>query len=271
MSRPAIRYPVNHHLAQILERAVILAGVRAGPVVVEAGVFNGDEPERPGQWPNWDRFGDSWSGRASLLPAAGLELAVSRAKVRSPEHRPGAGTDAWKWHLAARMERPLAGGRAYALGEWARTEEAEGFFVFRSLLVEAAWSRGRCAPYYRFERSDRPEDLRTTDPFRSVRPHLENAIAGTTRWTVHTLGYGVNLATHDQLDLRPFLEVSFGTMRNIDAGIFQPRAFYGRESFHALSVGLKASWRLAGHRMGRYGGLFEDDAARGDVHHHSGM
>ena len=51
MVRPFLRYPVNHHLAQILERAVAIAAVRAGPVLAEAGLFNGDEPERPGQWP----------------------------------------------------------------------------------------------------------------------------------------------------------------------------------------------------------------------------
>ena len=271
MSRPAVRYPVNHHLAQILERAVVIAGVRAGPAVLEVGVFNGDEPERPGQWPNWDRFGDSWSARLSVRPGRGMELSGSRAKVHSPEHRPGAGTDAWKWHLGARIERPLGGGRLYALGEWARTAEAFGFFVFRSVLLETAWSRGRHAPYYRFERSDRPEDLRTTDPFRSLRPHLENSIAGTTRWTAHTVGYSVGLTSASRLDLRPFVEVAFGTMRNIDGGVFQPRVFYGRESFNTISLGLKASWRLAGHRMGRYAGLLEDGPTRDEVHHHSGM
>src|SRR6185295_7516327 len=48
MVRPFLRYPVNHHLAQILERAVAIAAVRAGPLLAEAGLFNGDEPERPG-------------------------------------------------------------------------------------------------------------------------------------------------------------------------------------------------------------------------------
>ncbi|HZI74571.1 MAG TPA: hypothetical protein VFD73_11255, partial [Gemmatimonadales bacterium] len=57
MSRPALRYPVNHHLAQILERAVAILGVRAGPVLLEGGLFNGDEPERPSQWPKISRFG----------------------------------------------------------------------------------------------------------------------------------------------------------------------------------------------------------------------
>jgi hypothetical protein len=42
MVRPFLRYPVNHHLAQILERAVAIAAVRAGPLLAEAGLFTGD-------------------------------------------------------------------------------------------------------------------------------------------------------------------------------------------------------------------------------------
>jgi hypothetical protein len=68
MARPVVRYPVNHHLAQILERVMVIAGVRTRWGAVEAGVFNGDEPERPGQWPRLSRFGDSWSGRLTLHP-----------------------------------------------------------------------------------------------------------------------------------------------------------------------------------------------------------
>ena len=33
MVRPVLRYPVNHHLAQILERAVAILGVSSGPVM----------------------------------------------------------------------------------------------------------------------------------------------------------------------------------------------------------------------------------------------
>ena len=49
--RPVIRYPVNHHLAQILERAVIIAAARHGPAGIEAALFNGDEPERRASGP----------------------------------------------------------------------------------------------------------------------------------------------------------------------------------------------------------------------------
>jgi len=42
MSRPFIKYPVNHHLAQILERAVVIGVARAGSMSLELARFNGD-------------------------------------------------------------------------------------------------------------------------------------------------------------------------------------------------------------------------------------
>lgn len=258
MGRPTLRYPVNHHLAQILERAVAIAAVRTGPVIFEGALFNGDEPERPGQWPRWGRFGDSWSARFTVLPAPWLELSASRAKVHSPEHRPGAGTDAWKWHAAARLQRAAAGGRLYALAEWGRTEEAGGFFVFRTVLAEAEWRRGPHRPYYRFERSDRPEDLRELDLFRSVRPHLENAILGTTRFTLHTVGYGFEReAGVGTLAVQPFVEATLGRARPTMGGVLTPEILYGTDRVRSVTAGVRLSWGLAGHRMGRYGGLLE--------------
>jgi hypothetical protein len=141
MTRPALRYPVNHHLAQILERVVAIAAARVGPLAGEFGLFNNDEPERPGQWPRLGgRFGDSWSARMTATPTPGLELQGSHARVHSPEHRPGAGTDQVKWSLSTRWSGPVTGHPVYAMAEWARTSEARGFFVFRSLLAEGAWS-----------------------------------------------------------------------------------------------------------------------------------
>lgn len=264
MSRPVLRYPANHHLAQILERAVLVAGLRQGPVLLEGSLFNGDEPERPGQWPRFsNRFGDSWSARLTLIPVTGIELSGSRAKVHSPEHRPGAGSDAWKWHLSARVDRPVGTGRLYTLAEWSRTEEAEGFFVFRSALAEAAWRVGRHQPYYRFERTDRPEDMRELDLFRSVRPHLENAILGITRFTLHTVGYGYEFtAIRGAATIHPFVEATFGTAKNDGGGVLTPEILYGTERVRSVSVGLRLGWRMQGHRMGRYGDLLDSS------HHH---
>jgi len=264
MARPVLRYPVNHHLAQILERVVVIAGVRAGPVALEASLFNGDEPERPGQWPRVNRFGDSWSARATVFPIPRLELQGSYARVRSPEHRPGAGTDQNKWSLSGRWaDRSL-----YGLVEWARTSEAEGFFVFDSFLAEGAWSTGRSRLHYRFERTERPEEERTLDPFRSVRPHFENTTQGTTRWTIHTAGYGFRLGDATQpLGALPFVELSHGRIADVGGGLFDPRVFYGKTSFWSVSLGVRLNLGMEMHRMGRYG-VAQDTAKEPESEHH---
>ena len=254
MARPVVRYPVNHHLAQILERVVAVAGVRVGPVVAEASMFNGDEPERPGQWPRVSRFGDSWSGRLAVLPAENLEIQASHARVHSPEHRPGAGTDQNKWSVSGRWDGAVGAYPVYGLVEWARTSEAAGFFVFRSFLAEGAWTAGRSRLHYRFERTERPEEERTLNPFRSVRPHSENSIQGITRWTVHTAGYGYRL-WHPAASpgVEPFVELTYGRIAEVRGGLFDVREFYGNDSFWSVSIGVRVSMGMRMHRMGRYG------------------
>jgi hypothetical protein len=257
MSRPVERFPVNHHLSQVLERALALVAVNVGRATVEAAAFNGDEPTSPGDTPNLSRFGDSWAARLTLRPALGLEWQVSTAAVHSPEHRPGAGTDARKWSSSLRADRQLGRADLYGLAEWARTSEAGGAFVFNSVLLEGALTTGRHEPYYRFERTERPEETRTLDPFRSVRPLLDNSILGITRWSIHTAGYRVRFRTTRRLGLEPFLEVSYGRIAKVGGGLFDPATFYGRDSFRSGSVGLRLDWGMRGHRMGHYGVLME--------------
>jgi hypothetical protein len=267
MSRPPVRFPVNHHLSQILERAVGILGVRVGPVLLEGGLFNGDEPDRPGRWPELSRFGDSWSGRLTVYPLAQLELQGSHAEVHSPEHRQGFGTDQDKWSLSGRWTGTLRDSPLYALVEWARTSEAEGFFLFHSLLGEGAWNPGRHRLLYRFERTERPEEERLLNPFRSARPHLENSILGTTRWTIHTAGYGFQLTPVRGLEAVPFVEVSFGRVGEVGEGLFNPEVFYGKTSFWSLSLGARLNAGFPLHRMGRYG--VAQDTAAGAAHHHN--
>lgn len=256
MSRPPLRYPVNHHLAQILERAVAIAAFRQGPVTAEAGLFNGDEPERPGQWPRIGRFGDSWSARLTGTPSPGLELQGSHARVHSPEHRPGAGTDQDKWSLSARWDRRIGGHPLYGLVEWARTSEAGGFFVFQSFLAEGAWTVGRHRLHYRFERTERPEEERISN-FRSRRPHLENSILGTTRWTIHTLGYTLPGVEVGGLRLEPLGEVSLGAIVRVGSGLFDVVTLYGDDKFWSWSLGVRLAAGGRTHRMGRYGAAAE--------------
>jgi hypothetical protein len=268
MSRPILRYPVNHHLAQILERAVAIVGLGLGPVMVEGGLFNGDEPERPGQWPRVSRFGDSWSGRLTIRPVNELELQGSHASVRSPEHRAGSGTDQSKWSVSGRWSGSLGSFPMYGLLEWARTSEADGFFAFHSVLAEGAWSTGRSRLHYRFEQTDRPEEERASSLFRSRRPHFENSILGQTRWTIHTAGYSFHLEYPPaRLDLWPLVELSFGTMRDTRGGLFDARSFYGKNSFWSLSLGARLRLGMGLHRMGRYGVAEETAAIMGVPHH----
>jgi len=264
MIRPPLRYPVNHHLAQILERAVAIAAIRHRGVSGEIGLFNGDEPERPGQWPRiGGRFGDSWAARLTGEPIAGLELQGSHARVHSPEHRPGAGTDQSKWSLSARWDGPLGRLRTYALVEWARTTEAGGFFAFSSLLAEGAWDAGRHRLHYRFERTERPEEQRISS-FRSLRPHLDNSILGITRWTIHTAGYSSPRLRWGQLSGQPLLELSYGRVAKVGGGLFDIRQLFGREDFWSATVGVRLGFGGGAHRMGRYGAALSD----GHSHRH---
>ncbi|HEX7918602.1 MAG TPA: hypothetical protein VF454_04315, partial [Gemmatimonadales bacterium] len=252
--RPVERYPVNHHLAQILERGMLLGGATYGPVSVEATFFDGDEPTKPSDWPNvWERGLDSRALRFTVRPVPGLEAQYSWARVKSPEHRPGAGPTQRKHDASVRWTGALASHPAYLMAEWGKTVEANGFFNFYTALVEGAVTVGRHHPYARFERTDRPEETRTTDPFRSVRPHLDDSNIGITRWSIWSAGYGVSLLTaRGRLEVRPFVEGSVARARAL-TGIYDPETAYGSDVLPSVTLGVRMDWGgMSAMRMGRY-------------------
>lgn len=268
MSRPFVRYPVNHHLAQILERAVLAAGGRSGPVAVEASLFNGDEPESPTQWPNWSRFGDSWAFRLTVFPLAGLEVQGSYADVASPEHRGGAGLPQRKWSAAARLDRLVGAVGVYGMVEWARTDEGDAF-SFASVLGEGAARLGRHRVGYRFERTSRPEEERIYDDlFRSIRPHLDDNIVGITRWTLHTVHYEARFEPAG-VGVTPYLEATLGSVADLVDGVFSVQAFYGSDAVRSLLAGVRLDLGGRMGRMGRYGVVAPPpEWAAGDGHRH---
>ena len=258
MVRPVQRFPMNHHYSQILERAVLILGVRAGPVAAEAGLFNGDEPVSPSSWPNMDRFGDSWSGRLRVTPLPALELEGSYAHVRSPENREPIGLDQVKYHASARWDH----GPVYGLAEWARTSEGGGVYVFNSILAEGAWHLGRHLPYARYEQTERPEEPRTfDDPYRLQRPVLEDNLLGETRWTIITGGYSFGLLQRAGFVVRPLFEASWIRVQRVDGGLFDPAIWYGREEGYQVSIGLRLGYGMTMPRMGTYG-VAPSDAGR---------
>ncbi len=259
MSRPFERYPVNHHLSQIAERGIGILRYDRGRVTLEGALFDGDEPTTPSDMPlirfegGW-RFGDSWSGRLTVRPLDGLEVQASRAHVHSPESRSGAGPDAEKYAVSGRWERAAETGEQYAMIEYARTSELAGAFVYHTFLAEGLVGRNRIRMSYRFERTERPEELRLFDQFRTVRPSPDNSILGISRWTLHTLHLAYDATSSSgKLVIQPFVEGTLGGVASVGGGIFDPVSQYGTDQVKALNIGIVIGWGMRGHRMGRYG------------------
>ncbi len=257
MSRPLVKYPVNHHLAQILERIVAVAALRMRYGAVEAGLFNGDEPESSGDAPNTARRWDSWAVRGTALPIPGAELQASYARVSSPEHATGEGLDHRKKSASLRYESGATITRRYALLEWANTVEylaGEATFAFKSLLGEGEvrWRRGALA--LRIERTERPDEERLLDPFRTPRPGSDFNILGRSRWTVVSARGSSPLELPRRRRIEPFVEISrVAVVQTVAPAAFEPNLFYGGDRLWSLSAGIRLGLGARHGRMGRYG------------------
>jgi len=256
MLRPFVKYPNNHHLAQILERTVVIAGVRRGPLLLEGAVFNGDEPAGPSSLPRVKRFGDSWATRAVWTPVTAIELVGSLARLESPEQPVGGGLDQRKMSAALRSTGTTRIGAAYAMAEWARTEDWRPdarAFVYGTWLAEGSMCGRRAGVAARLERTDRPEEERLFDLFRTPSPHDDYNLVGMTRFT--TLTIAVTVPPRGGFGLRgaPFLEASAIRARPRTRGPLVPRAFYGSERMAMLSAGVRLHVGHWHRRMGRYG------------------
>jgi hypothetical protein len=255
MTRPFEKYPINHHLAQILERAVAIGALRAGSLIFEGGAFNGDEPTGPGDTPNRNRYWDSWSGRITYVPWPQGEVQTSYARVKSPENPQGGGADQRKQSASIRLEDVQHSG--YALFEWARTGDYVGSartFAFTSLLAET-WARyDQLNGALRIERTERPDEQRLVDPFRTPVPATDLSIAGRSRWTIVTARAAASLVSVNAFTIEPFVEVARAHVRpTLQPSGFDPRQFYGSDRMWSVSVGAKLAFGMSHMRMGRYG------------------
>jgi hypothetical protein len=257
MMRPLDKYPLDHHLAQILERVVAVGAVRYGPAIIEGGTFNGDEPTSPSSLPRFSRFGDSWSVRTTVLPVTGIELQGSYARVASPEDPDGFGLDQRKQSYSARAISP-DGGR-YLLAEWERTVEHDhstnvDAFAYQGALVEGSARAGPFGIALRLEQTDRPEEERLADPFRTPRPSDDLSINGITQWRVATLQLDAPAVTSSIVSGVPFVEVArLAAAPREPLALFTPERLYGTSNFWMLTVGVRIRIGGAHARMGRYG------------------
>ena len=257
MVRPFEKYPVNHHLAQVLERVVAVGALRYGPVIAELGTFNGDEPTGPGSSPSFDRFGDSWATRLTILPLSDAEVSASFASVASPEVSAGHGLDQRKGSVVARFNRETPTTWRYAMLEWARTDERDGDVLtarLTSLLGEAAVCARGAIVAGRVERTDRPEEEQLLDPFRTPRPASDLSSLGVSRWTTLTASISAPPVQRGVLSGRLFVEVArIGVAAGNPAGIFNPELRYGARRMWMYSVGVRLRAGSMHDRMGRYG------------------
>jgi hypothetical protein len=284
MMRPFVTYPVNHHHAQIIERAQVVGAIAIGNGVrrlsLEHGVFNGDEPYAPFSAPRWSRVGDSHATRLTVRPTGVVEWQVSRAFVKSPGLVQGGAFDHAQTSTSLRVDGTDArGDHRTLLAEFARTDEQLGqrrAFRFESVLIEGDVQRRGWQLALRAERTERPENERLLDPFRMQAGHVDFQIIGVTRWQVLTARLGapaLPFAPQRAVQLRPFVEVA---LSHADArrrpALFDPQTFYGASTLTSINVGAQLHIGPMRHRMGRYGVM--DTPTTGHMGHdgaHRGM
>jgi hypothetical protein len=243
---------VNHHLAQIPERAIVVGAATYGPFGLELSRFNGDEPESPSDWPNSSRLFDSWAGRATARIRDASEFQVSFASVISPEIAAGGGLTQKKWSASGRYKSKVL----YGLAEYAHTQELESerdAFVFRSALAEGSVTRELFSIAARIEQTERAEEERTSDPFRTPRPPSDLSILGRTRWTIATVDASRSISIR-KVNLSPFVEVGRAHVTSLDRfSVFDPKSFYGSDVIWSVSAGVRFGFGMMMNRMGRYG------------------
>src|SRR5262249_55813323 len=168
------------------------------------------------------------------------------------EIRVGHGLDQQKSSLYARYDfNHDNGSRQYALVEWEHTNELDGSVTVNSLysvLGEAAVCRADVIVGARLERTDRPEEEPTTDPFRTPRPPLDLSSLGISRWTTLTLGVASPALKTGIVSGRPFIEVArLHVAPGNPPGIFNADLRYGTSWLWMFSAGVRlhaGGWRV---------------------------
>jgi hypothetical protein len=262
MYRPALKYPTNHHLSQILERwTVNLSYLSNAGLGIEVGIFDGDEPEDWLDMGNYRNFGNSFSGRLSYRfgemvgGTAPWEVSASYGHVR--ETHGGHHEDVTNlFNAALRHDASYGFGTLYGLAEASLSdpEEGDGYF---SLLGETQVGLGagaRHRPFYRLELATRPEYPREAQEgegfFRY--DHGDHA-QGATRWLINTVGYAFE-ATALPVSARPFVEASHNLVRHERGPAhLEPETLFGGDSFWSFAAGVRVFFGGGPMRMGTYG------------------
>jgi hypothetical protein len=144
------------------------------------------------------------------------------------------------------------------LAEWARTEERDrnrdiAVFSYATALLEGAVTVGAIDVGLRLEQTDRPEEERLADPFRTPRPAPDLSINGITRWRTATVALAMPGAIFGPVRGYPYVELErLAASPRSSTDIFDPRQFYGSPIWMA-TVGVRVRYGAMHARMGRYG------------------
>ena len=252
MSRPGLKYPTNHHLAQILERWFLSGAALNGDWGIEAGIFGGQEPEGPYDFGNIDSFGDSWSVRLSRRwptgDAPGWEASLSHADVTEPRADETRRTRLWN----GAVRRETVGTFRYWLAEASIAQSARDDDPF-SVLGEGRLAIGRHSPYARLEYAARPEYERESGADGFFRyDHAQDPV-GSTRWLITTLGYEY-VVTDPPIGVLPFIELQHSRISR-DKGGVEPEELFGATSLWSVTMGARFYFGGGPMRMGLYGVL----------------
>jgi hypothetical protein len=141
--------------------------------------------------------------------------------------------------------------------EWARTADYVGSartFAFTSLLAETSARYGVVSGALRFERTERPDEARLTNEFKTPLPANDLSITGRSRWTIITARLAAQIAMPRTLSFEPFAEVARSHFTpTLRPSGFDPAQFYGSDRIWSLSLGATLKLGMTHMRMGRYG------------------
>lgn len=260
MGRPAVKYPTNHHLSQVLERFTTNLVLTRNGWGVEAGIFGGAEPTSANDFSNISSYGDSWSTRLSKRsggdgPSAAWEVSSSFARIADAHHGRRQYTNLF--NTAFRHVGRVTGGSLYMLLEGSRSRPATGR-GHSSVLGESQLTLGAAKqhqPYLRVEYATRPEYDRLGEPgtpafFRYAHGAHER---GATRWLITTIGYGYE-SRQLPTSVRPFVEVQHHAVRS-DRSAIDPHLLYGNSRVWSITTGVRVFLGGGAMRMGSYGQL----------------
>jgi hypothetical protein len=122
------------------------------------------------------------------------------------------------------------------------------------MLAEGELRLGRIAVAARGERTDRPEETRLANPFRTQRPATDFSILGRTRWDIVSVRVSARAFQARAGSLAPFIELARQHATALTGKtVFDPAAFYGSNTMWSTTAGLTLTAGMIHHRTGQYG------------------